>query len=431
MTGTILFLILFGILSIGLVQFQTAEAQTSPFISGRAYNDLNGNGIDDGEDGVSGVLICIGDNISEGEEFVETDFAEFILFQYAYAGEGSFFPEGPCTRTESDGSYFLDFLDPTTHNVYASDAPLGMVATTPLFQGVDLSSSDATGVNFGFVDAGGPPPEVQISPLNDFDYNGLPTIYWQNPTTTFDKTVDGSVQGSLDHCGPNPASAIQLEIGPFSEPGDPQIPIEIVQMSLVSSSPEVWRASVGPLFPNHGTAQLKFVVTCPANPSIPEIQMGGSIYIDPSGFVTNACNGLPIAGAEVSLFKAETFGFPPDFFPASFFFPQVNIPPVDTLITDPFGHYGWDVTPGSYRVDVDATQQGFGTSSLFVTIISTPVLDANFELVPENGCPVGGKLVPIDNTALLLASVQTNLSWLVPILVSVVGLGFVITRRYL
>ncbi|MGI0057260.1 MAG: peroxidase family protein [Nitrosarchaeum sp.] len=44
--------------------------------------------------------------------------------------------------------------------------------------------------------------------------------------------------------------------------------------------------------------------------------------------------------------------------------------------------------------------------------------------------PVGGTLIPIDSTALLLASVQTNLSWLVTVLVSAVGIGFVITRRY-
>jgi hypothetical protein len=44
--------------------------------------------------------------------------------------------------------------------------------------------------------------------------------------------------------------------------------------------------------------------------------------------------------------------------------------------------------------------------------------------------PVGGTLIPIDATTLVLANMQTNLSWLVPILVSAVGIGFVITRRY-
>ena len=43
--------------------------------------------------------------------------------------------------------------------------------------------------------------------------------------------------------------------------------------------------------------------------------------------------------------------------------------------------------------------------------------------------PVGGTLMPIDATALLLASAQTNLSWLVLSLVSAVGIGIVITRR--
>ena len=44
--------------------------------------------------------------------------------------------------------------------------------------------------------------------------------------------------------------------------------------------------------------------------------------------------------------------------------------------------------------------------------------------------PVGGTLIPIDATALLLASIQTNFPWIVTVLVSAAGIGVVITRRY-
>jgi hypothetical protein len=44
--------------------------------------------------------------------------------------------------------------------------------------------------------------------------------------------------------------------------------------------------------------------------------------------------------------------------------------------------------------------------------------------------PVGGTLIPIEATSLVLANLQTNLLWLVPILVSAVGIGIVATRRY-
>ena len=43
---------------------------------------------------------------------------------------------------------------------------------------------------------------------------------------------------------------------------------------------------------------------------------------------------------------------------------------------------------------------------------------------------VGGTLIPIDATVLLLSNMQTNLYLLVPVVVSVLGIGFVLTRKY-
>ena len=47
-----------------------------------------------------------------------------------------------------------------------------------------------------------------------------------------------------------------------------------------------------------------------------------------------------------------------------------------------------------------------------------------------NTTPVGGILLPIDATLLLLANMQTNLYWLVPVVVSVLGLGLVLSRKH-
>jgi hypothetical protein len=44
--------------------------------------------------------------------------------------------------------------------------------------------------------------------------------------------------------------------------------------------------------------------------------------------------------------------------------------------------------------------------------------------------PVGGTLLPIDATALVLANLQSNMFWLTPLLVSAIAIGVVITRRY-
>ena len=43
--------------------------------------------------------------------------------------------------------------------------------------------------------------------------------------------------------------------------------------------------------------------------------------------------------------------------------------------------------------------------------------------------PVGGEYLPINTTALLLAGVQTNLTWLLPVILSIVGIGLVLFSR--
>ena len=42
---------------------------------------------------------------------------------------------------------------------------------------------------------------------------------------------------------------------------------------------------------------------------------------------------------------------------------------------------------------------------------------------------IGGEIIPIDTTSLLLAGVQTNLAWMIPIALSVVGIGVILLRK--
>jgi len=45
--------------------------------------------------------------------------------------------------------------------------------------------------------------------------------------------------------------------------------------------------------------------------------------------------------------------------------------------------------------------------------------------------PIGGELLPINTTALLLAGVQTNLGWIVPVVISAVGISaFLVKRKF-
>jgi len=44
--------------------------------------------------------------------------------------------------------------------------------------------------------------------------------------------------------------------------------------------------------------------------------------------------------------------------------------------------------------------------------------------------PVGGELIPIEATSLILAGTQTTLSWLIPVTVSAIGITIVIAREF-
>lgn len=54
-------------------------------------------------------------------------------------------------------------------------------------------------------------------------------------------------------------------------------------------------------------------------------------------------------------------------------------------------------------------------------------LVANKIHVPENS--IGGSFIPIDTTSLLLAASYTTASWLIPVVISVAGLGIVLSRK--
>ena len=46
------------------------------------------------------------------------------------------------------------------------------------------------------------------------------------------------------------------------------------------------------------------------------------------------------------------------------------------------------------------------------------------------GTPVGGELILLDSTSLLLAGAQMNAAWLIPIIISSIGIAIVISRKF-
>ena len=62
-------------------------------------------------------------------------------------------------------------------------------------------------------------------------------------------------------------------------------------------------------------------------------------------------------------------------------------------------------------------------------LIDFPDIDFGFVTYFEEEVVVGGELLPIDSTALLLAGAQT-FSWMIPVVLSVLGIGlFVVSRK--
>jgi len=49
--------------------------------------------------------------------------------------------------------------------------------------------------------------------------------------------------------------------------------------------------------------------------------------------------------------------------------------------------------------------------------------------LPDNSQVIGGKLIPLDTTALLLAGAQSSLAWILPLVLGGVGLAVFMLRR--
>ncbi len=45
-------------------------------------------------------------------------------------------------------------------------------------------------------------------------------------------------------------------------------------------------------------------------------------------------------------------------------------------------------------------------------------------------CPVGGYIIPVESTPVILAGAQTSASWMIPVIVSGIGFAIVIARKF-
>jgi len=76
-----------------------------------------------------------------------------------------------------------------------------------------------------------------------------------------------------------------------------------------------------------------------------------------------------------------------------------------------------------------------GTTDSSSSDISIEILEEILEKLDERSAlvplPAGGHMIPIDTTAVLLAWTQMNAYWLIPVILAAVGIGIVISRKFL
>ena len=206
------------------------------------------------------------------------------------------------------------------------------------------------------------PPPAEVKVESQFtNGQGVPVVFNREPTT-FTRDTSG------DCAGNKPVQAVQLTLHPAE--GDDTV------VDLAPTGPgALWSAAVT-LSGSHGSTTLTFDVTCSDNTVEPKD--GGSIFIDPSGSVVNACTQAPVEGATATLQTESAPGVFESPLAGSF------IPAVNPETTGADGSYGWDVLAGVWRVHVGAP--GYQPANSPVLTVPPAVTDVTIELTPTGGC---------------------------------------------
>ncbi len=99
-----------------------------------------------------------------------------------------------------------------------------------------------------------------------------------------------------------------------------------------------------------------------------------------------------------------------------------------------FNNFGiFELGPGFDIPDEFVNTNTFNDGGFLINVFETGPQD-NFgpqAIIEINSiCLVGGDLIPLDTTSLLLAGAQMTASWMIPVIVSGIGIAIVIARRF-
>lgn len=319
-------------------------------ITGTSFNDSNGNGIQDtDEGGVEGVTILLSSS-------------------------------GIIGTTDIDGNYTFFNVPVGQQNLY-ENVPVGYVATTSTFVNVKVSSEETSVINFGIRKLTPPPSDVNIVQQTGTTGAGIPTLMRPGLTTLKIEKNLTWVVGTI--------AGVNLTLR-WSD-----VDIKTADMEYNSTTGK-WEAIFNLPFPP-GTAEMTFKVDVNP-PGIDFFEIGDIIFLDPSGQIRNSCDDKPIEGAEATLYLE----FPPGSFiesPTGYQVPDIN---PQTTLAD--GYYRWDVIPfNTYKVV--ATKTGFVSNESAPVAVPPIRTGLDILLTPTGGCSNSysftGFFPPVENPSVL------------------------------
>jgi len=106
--------------------------------------------------------------------------------------------------------------------------------------------------------------------------------------------------------------------------------------------------------------------------------------------------------------------------------------------SDPEGDaldFTWRELPGGSEIATGAQPSvSFATGIHTIELtVEDPAgaTDSDTVVIEVIACtPVGGELIPLDSTMILVAGTQYTAAWMIPIIVSAIGIGIVIARKF-
>ncbi|TPG19076.1 HYR domain-containing protein [Pedococcus bigeumensis] len=252
------------------------------------------------------------------------------------------------TRTGANGTFSAVGLAPGVYDVSAYP-PSGTNARPRTAASVVVEEGELTRVDIDLASIAGVPPGTTLGPL--VGSGDIPMVNWQDTLTL---RTTGCVGGTATYeviSTEGSTIGSSFASGPLSAGGEGH-----------------YSASIPPLYPHHGAAEVLVVIVCPDGSTQTVVF---DIYIDPSGLVVDQ-RGTPVSGATVTLSRSDAPEGPFATVPtgSDIMSPANRANPMTTLAS---GHFGWDVVAGFYRVV--ASKAGCTDASTDVLAIPPPVTD--------------------------------------------------------